>query len=75
MTGSGVGIALIDSGVSPSNNFTGRLTGFYDFTNGRNGLQVPAYDDYGHGTHIAGLIVSKGRSVEPTSRESRRPRN
>ena len=58
--GSGIGVAVIDSGIASSANFSGRITGFYDFTNGRNGLSVAPYDDYGHGTHVAALIGSSG---------------
>ncbi len=39
---------------------TGRITGFFDFTNGQNGAAVAPYDDYGHGTHVAGLVGSSG---------------
>src|SRR4029079_15311382 len=31
----GIGIAIVDSGIAPSADFGGRITGFYDFTNGR----------------------------------------
>ena len=59
MTGSsGVGVAIIDSGIAPSSDFTGRITGFWDFTRG--GIPVDPFDDYGHGTHVAGLIGSSG---------------
>jgi serine protease AprX len=60
MTGAtGLGVVIIDSGIAPSANFLGRITGFYDFTNG--GVSTPPFDDYGHGTHIAGLIGSSGK--------------
>jgi len=59
LTGSsGVGVAIIDSGIAPSSDFSGRITGFYDFTRG--GVPTTPFDDYGHGTHIAGLIGSSG---------------
>src|SRR5579872_885713 len=55
----GVTVAVIDSGIAPNDDFTGRITGFYDFTQG--GIPTTPYDDYGHGTHIAGLIASSGK--------------
>jgi serine protease AprX len=55
----GISVAIIDSGIAPSEDFSGRITGFYDFT--RNGIATTPYDDYGHGTHIAGLIGSSGK--------------
>jgi serine protease AprX len=54
----GVTVAIIDSGIEPGPDFGGRITGFWDFTNG--GAATAPYDDYGHGTHIAGLIGSGG---------------
>jgi len=57
-TGRGIGVALIDSGISPNLDFGFRITGFYYFTKG--GVPAAAYDDYGHGTHVAGLIGSNG---------------
>ena len=63
INGSGVGIAIIDSGIAPSADFGNRIKGFFDFTqlnaDGTPGTPAP-YDDLGHGTHIAGLIASAG---------------
>jgi len=56
---SGVGVAIIDSGIAPSVDLMGRITSFYDFTRG--GIATSPYDDFGHGTHVAGLIGSNGR--------------
>jgi serine protease AprX len=62
--GRGVGVAVIDSGLEMSSEFYGRVEAFYDFTSGGIVARTP-YDDYGHGTHIAGIIGGSGsRSSE-----------
>lgn len=58
-TGRRIGVAVIDSGLEMSSEFKGRVTEFYDFTNGRVAATSP-YDDYGHGTHVAGTIAGSG---------------
>ena len=60
--GRGIGVAVIDSGLEMSYEFEGRLTAFYDFTKG--GIRTTAYDDYGHGTHIASTIGGSGALSE-----------
>ena len=60
-TGRGIGVAIVDSGIAPSDDFAGRISAFYDFTRGRGRRPSRPYDDFGHGTHIAGLIASSGR--------------
>ena len=54
-----IGVAVVDSGIEPSSDFVDRITAFYDFTAG--GVATDPYDDFGHGTHVAGMIGSEGR--------------
>ena len=58
-TGKGVGVAVIDSGLEMSAEFQNRVKAFYDFTNGGFAAKAP-FDDYGHGTHVAGTIGGSG---------------
>lgn len=57
-TGAGVGVAVVDSGIDPSADFGDRILRFWDYTRG--GRQTAPVDEYGHGTHVAGLIASSG---------------
>ena len=60
--GSGVTVAIIDSGLHPSSAFEGRVKAFRDFTG--TSLSGLPFDDFGHGTHVAGLIGGGQRAED-----------
>jgi serine protease AprX len=53
--GQGVGVAVIDTGVSPMADFTGRLVHGPDLSG-----EGTTVDSFGHGTVMAGLIAGSG---------------
>lgn len=55
--GSNITVAILDSGIFPHKDFSGRITFFKDYINHR----ISPYDDNSHGTHVAGIIGSNGR--------------
>ena len=54
--GTGVTVAVLDSGLYPHRDFTGRIIHYKDFINNKS----TPYDDNSHGTHVCGIIGGNG---------------
>jgi serine protease AprX len=67
--GSGIGVAVIDSGINSGKDFTlsngtgSRIVYNQNFASGKNTVS----DLYGHGTHVAGILAGNGMNSRGTS--------
>jgi serine protease AprX len=59
LTGQGIGIALVDSGVSPHQALGSRVMANVSFVSGDSSTA----DAFGHGTHLAGIMVGNAAAA------------
>ena len=61
VTGRGVGVAVVDSGIYAHPDLAGRVVAAIDFTTANPTVSTsPLGDPGGHGTHVAGLVGGDG---------------
>jgi serine protease AprX len=63
--GTGVTVAVLDSGVAPHSDLAGRIVAAVDLTQGT-AVVAPA-DAGGHGTHVAGIVAGNGAPTPATA--------
>jgi serine protease AprX len=75
LTGQNVGVAVLDSGVSPvaGLNGAGKVTSGPDLSIEGNGTLTQQQDTFGHGTFMAGIIAGRGTTMLSSGLEGAAP--
>ena len=58
--GSGVTVAVLDSGAYSHGDYYGTLLAQFDFVGAAAGMETGFHDGFGHGTHVAGMVGADG---------------
>ncbi|MCR4376459.1 MAG: S8 family serine peptidase, partial [Acidobacteria bacterium] len=61
ITGRGVGVVVMDSGIGRHQDLANRVRVRLDFTGPQGKWRFGGEDQYGHGTHVAGIIAGSGK--------------
>jgi serine protease AprX len=74
LTGHGVGVALIDTGIAPVEGLatTGKVVNGPDLSFDSQAGNARYLDGYGHGTHMAGIIAGKDTAVSAGNEDDSR---
>lgn len=63
--GNGVCVAILDTGCDYTHkDLKGKVVGGYNFTSDYDGDPKNYMDNNGHGTHVAGIIGARGKTVQ-----------
>ena len=61
-TGQGIGVAIVDSGIAPHSALANKVVANVSFVTGDSSPD----DDFGHGTHVAGIIAGAASPASVT---------